>query len=200
MKTLTVEVTLTEEMLGTQSANPDIHREFIASKSPDAATIEDEVAAVGVDESVHKAMTIFPRENGKPFLYDYQLKGFFKDACSSLARVPGTRSNKVKAYKKIIDGTVFVHPRKVLLDIGAGGLGNCQRPLRAQTAQGERVALANSESVPAGTKMLFDIQLLDEGSEKLVLEWLDYGKLRGLGQWRNSGKGRFDYRVVEATD
>lgn len=28
------------------------------------------------------------------------------------------------------------------------------------------------------------------------MEWLDYGKLRGLGQWRNSGKGRFTYEIL----
>ena len=33
-------------------------------------------------------------------------------------------------------------------------------------------------------------------AEKLVREWLDYGKLRGLGQWRNSGKGRFEWKEV----
>ena len=27
--------------------------------------------------------------------------------------------------------------------------------------------------------------------EGLIHEWLDYGKLHGTGQWRNSGKGRF---------
>ena len=29
------------------------------------------------------------------------------------------------------------------------------------------------------------------------MECLDYGKLRGLSQWRNSGKGRFTYEVLE---
>jgi hypothetical protein len=29
----------------------------------------------------------------------------------------------------------------------------------------------------------------------LVEEWLEYGELRGLGQWRNSGKGRFTAEV-----
>ena len=28
------------------------------------------------------------------------------------------------------------------------------------------------------------------------MEWLDYGQLRGLGQWRNSGKGRFRYTLL----
>lgn len=29
-----------------------------------------------------------------------------------------------------------------------------------------------------------------------VREWLDYGMLRGLGQWRNSGKGRFTWEEI----
>ena len=72
-KTVKVKITFTEEVLGTCSPNPDVHREFIASKSPDAKTVEEEVAAVGVDGVVEKAMTIFPRWEGKPFFYDYQI-------------------------------------------------------------------------------------------------------------------------------
>lgn len=191
-----IKVTLTEEILGTASANPDIHREYIASKAPDAVSIEQEVAAVGVDSVADKAMTVFPRNaEGQPILWDYQLKGFFKDACGMLARVPGTVSNKTKAYKKVIDGTIFVQPRQIVLS--AGVIGKCERPLRAETAQGPRVALASSESLPAGTSFVCDVVLLDEGHEKLVREWLDYGKLRGLGQWRNSGKGAFVWEEVK---
>ena len=197
MKKLKVKITLTEEMLGTASGNPEVHREFIASKAPDAASVEDEVAAVGVDEVVEKSMTIFPKQDGSPFIWDYQIKGFFKDTCGALARVPGTRSNKLKAYRKVIDGIVFVSPRKLPVAL-AGPVGNCQRPLRAETAQGPRVALANSETIPAGSAVECEILLLDEGLEKTVREWLDYGALRGLGQWRNSGKGRFTWEELAA--
>lgn len=44
-----VRLTFTEEVLGTSPNNPDIYREYIASKSPDAKTIEDEVASVTDD-------------------------------------------------------------------------------------------------------------------------------------------------------
>ena len=81
MKLLTVKLTFTEEVLGTAPANPDVHREFIASKAPNPSTIEDEVAAIGVDAATDKSMTIFPRHEGRPFVYDYQIKGFFKDTC-----------------------------------------------------------------------------------------------------------------------
>ena len=30
----------------------------------------------------------------------------------------------------------------------------------------------------------------------LVREWLDYGRVRGIGQWRNSGKGRFTWEEI----
>jgi hypothetical protein len=192
-----VKLTFTEELLGTASSSPEIHREYIASKSPDAATIEDEVAAVGVDAAVEKAMTVFPRNDERPFLYDYQIKGFFKDTCSALARVPNTKSSKVRAFRKIIDGTIFVSPRKIELKLPSGAaIGSCQRPLRAETPQGARVALANSETVPPGTVLEFEIVTLDTGAEAVAREWMDYGRLRGLGQWRNSGKGRFEWEEV----
>ena len=141
-------------------------------------------------------MTVFPKdEDGTPILWDYQVKGFFKDACGMLARLKGqTESSKLKAYKKVIDGLVFVGPRSIKLN-PAGEIGVCQRPLRANTMQGERVALASSEELPAGTTADFEIILLDESLEAVVREWLDYGALRGIGQWRNSGKGRFSYEV-----
>jgi len=196
MKTLKIKITLLDELLGTASANPDIQREYIASKAPDAAGLEEEVAAIGADAAADKAMTIFPRNvDGKPILWDYQVKGFFKDACGMLARVPETRSNKLKAYRKVIDGLVFVQPRQIVLS--EAKLGNCQRPLRAETAQGPRVCLASSESLPGGTSFECSVVLMDEGHEKLVREWLDYGQLRGLGQWRNSGKGRFAWEEVK---
>ena len=143
-------------------------------------------------------------------MYDYQIKGFFKDACSMLNRLsekdPETgrkkkavnESGKLTAYKKVIDGMIFPQPRMITIHIPDGDeIGYCERPLRAQTAQGERVALAISEEVPAGSWLEFDVVCLDDGHIPAVLEWLDYGQLRGLGQWRNSGKGRFTYVIEE---
>ena len=192
-----IEITFQEEILGTAAGSPEVHSEFIASKAPDAKTLEEEVAQLGAEEVEKSSMTVFPREDGKPFLYDYQIKGFFKDACQSLNRVPGTKSKELKAYKKVIDTTIFVFPRKILFENGGGEIGECQRPLRAQTAQGERIALAHSETMPVGSKIQCEIRLLDPAKEEVVKEWLDYGELRGLGQWRNSGKGRFTWEVVQ---
>lgn len=37
----------------------------------------------------------------------------------------------------------------------------------------------------------FSVLVMADELVPAVKEWLSYGKLRGLGQWRNSGKGRF---------
>lgn len=193
-----VKIIFTEELLGTASNDPEIHSEFIASKGPNAKTREEEIEALGVDEVVEKSKTVFPRdENGAPIMWDYQIKGFFKDAAGMLRKVPGKVSAGIKAYKKEIDGLIFVEERKIPI-VFEGEIGSCQRPLRAQTAQGERVSLANSESIPAGATIEFTITCLNPKLEDAVREWLDYGKLRGLGQWRNSGKGRYLWSELDA--
>lgn len=197
MSTIKVRLTFFEELLGTASANPEIHREYIASKAPDALSLEQEVEAIGVDGVAEKSMTVFPRdESGNPILFDYQIKGFFKDATGVLRKVTGTKASKVKAYKKEIDGLLFVSPRMIPLNL-SGPLGICERPLRASTAQGERIALSSSETAPAGTSIDIEISCLTKDMHDLALECLDYGKLRGIGQWRNSGKGRYTYEILD---
>lgn len=196
MKKITVKLTFIEPILGTSPANEDIYREYIGSKSPDATTVEDEVASLGADAVAEKQMTVFPRtEDGKPFLYDYQIKGFFKDTCGGLRKVTGTASSKIKAFKKEIDKLIFPQPRCIVFE-NHGDIGECQRPLRASTAQGERVSLAMSEEIPAGATVTFDIVCLCDEHETVVREWLDYGAFSGIGQWRNSGKGRFTWEEV----
>lgn len=196
MKEIKVKLTFTEPILGTSPANEDVYRDFIGSKSPDATSVSDEVAALGANAVVEKGMTVFPRlPDGTPFLYDYQIKGFFKDSCGGLRKVEKTASSKIKAYKKEIDKLVFPQPRRIPIRF-EGDIRECQRPLRAQTAQGERVSLAISEEIPAGATIEFSVVCLSDGYEAAVREWLDYGRWSGIGQWRNSGKGRFTWEEL----
>lgn len=196
MKEIKFRLTFTEPILGTSAANEDIYRDFIGGKAPDAARLEEEVAALGVDAVAEKGMTVFPKlDDGTPFLYDYQIKGFFKGACGGLRRANGTASAKLKAYKKEIDMLIFPQPRCIPL-LFDGEIQTCQRPLRAQTMQGERVSLAMSEEVPAGAVIEFSVICLRDDLVDFVREWLDYGSLSGIGQWRNSGKGRFRWEEL----
>lgn len=199
MRTLGIELEFTEELLGTASNNPEVHADYIASKAPDAPSRKDEIAAIGAVEYEEKGMTVFPRdEDGTPILWDYQVKGFFKESCGMLRRADDGLSKRLKAYKKEIDGLVFPYPRKIRLDLPPRGfVGDLQRPLRAQTAQGERVALAHSETCPAGTRCRFEVKLLRRDLADLVCEWLGYGAVHGMGQWRNASYGRFVCRVVD---
>ena len=196
MKTLDVKLVFIEELLGTASADPEVYDRFIASKAPFPAARIEEVSNIPLSDEA-AGRTVFPRGlDGRPIAYDYHVKGFFKDACSMLRRVKGTESAKRKAFKKEIDGLIFVGPREIPI-LFDGEVGQCQRPLRASTPMGERVALACSETAPAGATMEFAVMLLDDALEPAVREWLAYGELRGLGQWRNSGKGRFRAEVRE---
>lgn len=195
-----IKITLTEDILGSLPADPEVYKTYIGSKSANASKIEEEVAALGVDEVFDNKMTIFAKTpNGEPFIFDYVIKGFFKNACSAMREADGAASKDLKAYKKKIDNLVFAGPRKIMLRPPEGeetAIDICERPLRASTAQGERVALAASEQIKAGTTLTFFVEMLNSGMWKFVQEWLDYGKYNGLGQWHNSGKGRFTWEEL----
>ena len=204
MITKHIHVDFIDDVLGTAPGDPDIHGSYVSSKAPDAATKEEEIAAIGEDEFRAKGKTIFPTdESGNPILWNYQIKGFFKSACAAQRGLSGSKSSKVKAYKKKIDLGIFVFPdaddpssRAIKIHMTKAGVGECQRPLRAETMQGPRVAIADSDSIEKGSWIEFDVVMLDDVDWPLVSEWLDYGKFNGLGQWRNSGKGAFVWHEI----
>ena len=198
METYEIELVLIEEMLGTVPKDKEIYKNFIASKAPKPEEAEIEIETIMEEE---KGWTGFHTVNGKPIIYDYVLKGFFKDACSMLTRVDKKNKQKnlscqLRAFKKVIDGLVFIKPRKISIDLCGGEIGVNERPLRVPTPQGERVCLVRSDTVPAGSKLNFKIIIPGEVTEELLREWLDYGQLRGLGQWRNGGFGSFNYTMT----
>lgn len=208
MKTMRVKLTFLEPVLGSSPNNDEIYTEFIGSKAPDAPSLEEEVEALGDDVVAEKGTTVFPRDDdGTPIFWNYQIEGFFKGTCGFLRSVPGTLSSKVKAYKKTIDGRIFVEGdisptnrtgRKIRIS-DAFPMDLYQRPLRAQTAQGERVSLACSERIlnPEGkTSCEFTVTCYVDDDMEMVKEWLDFGKRNGLGQFRNSGYGRFVWEEI----
>lgn len=201
-KYIKVKARFLEDMLATANSDKEIHEKYIASKAPDALSKEEEVAAFGVDEVARQGKTIFMKdENGNPYFWNYQLKGFCKEACGMLKKCGKEEYNKasaeIRAHKKEIDGLVMVTPRKISLNMEGGNIGDCQRPLRVSGPQGERVALADSESVPEGTTFEFNIVVYRDNMVNAVAEWLTYAGVKGLGQWRNIGKGRFE--ILDAT-
>jgi hypothetical protein len=161
-------------------------------KSIEAAIDEYE----GIEED-ERPMTVFPRtEDGKPFIYDYLIKGFIKNAAKAFNQIGGDK--KLTSYKSKIDGGLFVEPRQLILELPEGEeTGLCCRPLRASTMQGERVTIARSESAPVGTSLECYIKVMNPEIKKKLFEYLDYGYYNGLGQWHNAGKGKFSYEILE---
>lgn len=210
MKELKVRLTFTDELLGSQPGNPDIHREFIASKAPDAITREEEIAAIGVDEEIDKMMTVFYRVDGKPCLKGYQIIGFLKEAARAyygltpkeIEDICGKKLAKLPAYKTKINQYIKVHNLDggdfIPINLKEGtSIGSLQRPLRGQTAQGERISLANSETVAAGSTIEMKIRTRKDDLTDYIEGWLAYGEEDlGLLQWRSSGKGRFKWEKI----
>lgn len=191
-----VKLTFTEDVLGMMPNSKTIYEDYIASKAPTKDQADEEVEDFEAVGDVENQTTVFPRtEDGQPFFWDYQIKGFFKDSCGMLRRYSGSHSAKIKAFKKIIDGNIFIEERKIPVNTDKP-ITQMQRPLRASTPKGDRVALAASEVVSAGATMEFTILLLDPDLRDVVKEWLNYGKWHGMGQWRNASWGRFKYEIL----
>lgn len=238
--TFGLEIRLKTPMLGTLPNDAQIFRLFNVNKIEDAeqrARAEQQIStlpAVIIDAAKKAGATnlqneesepdlsptVFHRtlgENQRPIVYSYVLRGFMKDTCGALGRVPGTLSSGLKAYKKVIDGLVFADPDELVFDltevdekskeyerfnlrtIAVTGhtLRYFTRPLRTMTMQGERVALACSETIPPGAVLRTNIILPNKSYLPLLREWLDRGELRGLGQWRNGGFGKFTYTIKD---
>lgn len=207
-KLYNVKLTLTEPILGTVPKNKDIYTDYIASKAEKAvvltpeqesdteAVIQEEIGTVPVDEN--KGWTGFHSDDEGVFLYDYQIKGFIKEAGNVLKEVAGADGVKVGALRSKIDSYVFVFPRRI--HFGCNILPEpLERPLRALTAMGPRVTLVRSDQIAAGTVLSFQLRVLPhkEITEALLRQLFDYGAFQGLGQWRNGSYGRFEFELEE---
>lgn len=211
-----VTLELTEKMLGTVPKNKDVYTNFIQNKALDrveppmvpAAITAQEVETV-VQETEGAGWTGFHQNERGLLVYDYFIKGFIKNAANILKSDMGKFCLKKSEggfanFKSHINNYVFVRPREIYitdqrkLQLLTEPDGVLERPLRAMTAQGPRVALVKSDYVEAGRTMGFEIWLADghpfQHVDEMLGRLLAYGELQGLGQWRNGSFGTF--RVV----
>lgn len=184
-----VRITFTTPVLGTQPTK-DVATKYIGEKFKDngGELPEDEVETL--PDMVEKGTTAFHRLNDKPILYDYQVKGFLKEAGRIFNGLHG-----VKNLKSKIENLVFVYPRRIPLVMPEGAkIEHLERPLRAETAQGPRTALARSEMIPEGTHFDIELEVYDgEVTEEILRDLFTYGARKGLGQWRNGSYGRIEF-------
>jgi hypothetical protein len=195
------------EMLGSQSANPKIHSDFIASKAPTPEQGAEETAMLPKEEELmdNKA-TVFLRNpaDGGLCVRCHAIVGFFKGTVNTLSA-----QNGIKQAAGKVGNYVFVSPINIPIvrqetgEIVTEPDGLNERPLRGETLQGPRVALASSEFVK-DWQIEFEVELIENaGTAKskpvtfeALEEALDYGRLKGLGQWRNGAYGRFTWERI----
>jgi len=151
--------------------------------------------------------TVFFRDaKGLPCIGNHMIKGFLKAAVESISKTLPVKKGKMlfsSSYSvSTINQHVAVFPKLIesSQDVKKDLHGKTyyeQRSLRAMTAQGPRVSLAKSEVLPEGTQFNFNIMVIKDSqfTGEILARLLAYGKLSGLGQWRNAGKGQFE--VVE---
>ena len=203
--TLKIKCTLLSELLGSQPADDKVFQTYVATKRPD----KDKVESTNVEELIEgleeRGTTIFHRDdNGHLCLLDYQFKGFLKGRANAIRARKTAEEKKAQGWGAIkgkIDDHIFVFPRHILLLRNGEKIKEperiCERPLSAQTAQGDRICLSRSEVVGRGATFYVEIRVLGVVSKKQLLEILDDGEYFALGSWRNSGKGQISYEVVD---
>lgn len=212
-ETLSVLVTFTEPALGTANANPELHKEHIASRSPDAAKIQEEIEALPAEEQLEKATTVFPQEDGHPFSWDYQIRGFFKGQIATLVEIdePCAKNLTKWTFKRAVDTMLFVTPRRSFFlkpdgtRLDQADIKTNTRPMRVSTMRGDRVCLATSQELPPGTQLAFTVTWIVNASapaakgrlrinRELIVAALDLGEFYGFSQWRGGGFGRCTWK------
>lgn len=220
-----VKLQTTTEMLGTAPSNPQIYADHIlTAKNRDAIKLaeskadDETVKALKQEElersveelallpeTEQKGITVFRRKDGQVCLPDFMLRGFIKESAEACTGTWGLRSK--------IDKWCFVTPRIILIKRDGKPItevdGKLERPLRCETMRGPRVSLACSEMINEGVTLEFDISVLPLGQAANALgkekgaidathlkEWLEYGELNGLGQWRTGSHGRFTFELT----
>jgi hypothetical protein len=191
-----VRIKFTQPILGSMPADEELYTKFIASKAPAEWLVDEEVENIP-EVDYGKGVTVFPQDKQGIFLYNYHIKGFFKHAGNVLKD-----QLKIKNLRSKLDDYLFIKERKIYL-IRDGKIIQeedriLERPLRAKTMQGERVALASSEVIDPPAEAIFTVQLLEHKQVKMdtIKELLDYGRFMGIGQWRNASFGSFEWEEI----
>lgn len=193
-------ITFTGPLLGTQPGKETPAADYLLKKAkeenPDLVTEDEEKT---LPETLEAATTGFHRDEktGKPILYNYQIKGLLKEC----GEVLNGSVDGIKNMRSKIDNTIFVFPRTLTVQTNAP-VDIKERPLRAMTMQGPRVSLARSEMIAEGARVECIVKTIETAkikwTEEHLRELLDYGQMKGIGQWRNSGiYGQFEYELTE---
>lgn len=193
MSKMNIRIIFIEELLGATPSDKEIYSSFIGKNASDD-DLADEISKIGPEGVIENGTTRFLMVDNKPALSNHTWLGFFKEKIGLIKLDDkSTASGKMSNYKKRIDvGVGFSTKYSILVPPKGQTVGICQRPLRAQTMSGERIALASSITVPPRTRTRFTLHMMSSEYIAPIKEALHLGRYTGTGQWRGSGKkGRF---------
>jgi hypothetical protein len=232
MKTELSKVTMsfTMPVLGMSPNNPKIFTEFFAERASNSANADEEHVAlvdkfkrqavmagmeIKTDEDleafitlqVNKQKTVFPQDENGLFMWDYQLRGFFKEQVGALINLGEITNLTNYAHRKAVDQFLLITQRRNYFTRDGKNIlaadGEITRTLRVMTPQGERVSLACSETInpPANLEFTVQVFLPDKAQKKTMAVFdkdtlracLEFGSVHGFGQWRSGGNGRFTF-------
>jgi hypothetical protein len=186
-----LKITFLEPVLGSQS-DKEVASKYMAGKRNGPEVIPDDELE-SLPDAIENKTTVFHRDDkGQPILFDYQVKGFLKNAAKNFNGLDG-----VEGLRSKVVNFIFVSPRKISLNVNGNGMSHLERPLQAETMQGPRIALARSEMLPAGTYFYCRLKVYDQAkiTEEMLEELLSYGEDMGIGQWRTAKYGSFKYEL-----
>ena len=166
-------------------------------------------------------------KRGRLFTYDYTIRGFLKESANALRQIEAhdVRGVKTKIDQFVFAQPrriFFVAPPERWHKAGPVSLGGCghignheltpgmmchfchkadgvlERPLRAETPQGPRVALVRSDLLEVGTKLPFTLKVLwpKVFTEDLLRLCFERGEYLGYGQWRTGSYGRCTFTLT----
>jgi len=195
-------------LLASAPADAEVYAQFIASRKQDELSA-DEIETLPAAEKEKIGWSVFHRDEQGIFLLEYHILGFLKEAATAVEPRAKKISEgkpteeKITAVKSKIDRFVFVSPRRLYLLRDGKILTNeddvHERPIRAMTAKGPRTSVKRSDCVNPGTGLSFRIAVLDpferSFSEEVFRDLFSYGALKGLGERRNDGFGRFSFEL-----
>jgi hypothetical protein len=181
----------------------------------EAAKIVEEKWKDIVDNQEATRATIFMRDpkTNHPYIASHLLLGNIKAICTVL-----TNNNDKSIFKyksqlaesmsmdiKVVEDKLFpMNEKGEIIDIEKNDLGErsiCERPLRFNTPQGVKSAIATSEILKSPE---FECTLRARSgsvfTESVLHQIFSYGRQLGLGAWRNAGHGNYLYQLEPLPD
>ncbi|MEA4857920.1 MAG: hypothetical protein AAGU21_01110 [Solidesulfovibrio sp.] len=204
----TYKITLVEPILGSLPSQRQVYQDLVAARAPepDVEGAEEMAMLPTLPEGMDERTTVFLRNNdGWCSILDYQFFGFLKEAGNTLKDIvqyetTGKRAKSTKegiaALRNKLGRYAFCGPRIIPLQKEPNGI--FKRPLRRITKDGPMSCLATSELINAGVAFDVWIGLLPHGEVQwsVIEQCLEYGQMKGLGQFRGGGFGRFTFDLV----